>query len=66
MPLANALHILRDTASKRCSGGAATPGMPMSTPFILSASSRDLELKGISTARIPDYVGDDPGLRGWW
>jgi hypothetical protein len=33
--------------------------MPMSTPFILSARSKDRELKGIKTARIPGPVGDD-------
>jgi hypothetical protein len=38
--------------------------MPMSTPFILSASSRDLGLKGITTVRIPDYVGDDDSNSG--
>ena len=38
-----------------CQEVGATPGMPMSTPFILSSSSKDLELKGISTVRIPGY-----------
>jgi hypothetical protein len=31
----------------------------MSTPFILSARSKDLELKGITTVRIPGYIADD-------
>jgi hypothetical protein len=36
--------------------------MPMSTPFILSSSSKDLELKGISTVRIPgSEVENDSG-----
>jgi hypothetical protein len=39
--------------------------MPMSTPFILSARSKYLELKGIKTVRIPDYiVDDDAGATG--
>ena len=41
-----------------CQEVGATPGMPMSTPFILSSSSKDLELKGISAVRIPDYGGE--------
>jgi hypothetical protein len=32
----------------------------MKTPFILSASSRDQVLKGISTMRIPEYGGESP------
>jgi hypothetical protein len=48
-----------------CQGVGATPGMPMSTPFILSARSKDLELKGIKAVRIPDYiVDDDAGATG--
>jgi hypothetical protein len=42
-----------------CQEVGTTPGMPMSTPFILRSSSRDLELKRISTARIPDYAGNN-------
>jgi hypothetical protein len=44
---------------EHCQEVGATPGMPMSTPFILSASSKDLELKGITTVRIPGTIGDD-------
>jgi hypothetical protein len=37
----------------------------MSTPFILSARSKDLELKGITTARIPGPIVDgDAGAAG--
>jgi hypothetical protein len=36
--------------------------MPMSTPYILSARSKDWELKGIKAVRIPDYnVENDAG-----
>jgi hypothetical protein len=48
-----------------CQEVGAAPGMPMSTPFILSARSKDLELKGIKTVRIPEYnVEDDAGATG--
>jgi hypothetical protein len=33
--------------------------MSMSTPFILSARSKDLVLKGITTVRIPGCIADD-------
>jgi hypothetical protein len=54
---------LRIYIEDHCQGVGATPGMPMSTPFILSARSKDWELKGISTVRIPDYnnVENDAG-----
>jgi hypothetical protein len=48
-----------------CQVVGATPGrMPMSTPFILSARSKDLGLKGISTVRIPDCIVDDDSDSG--
>ena len=51
---------------EHCQEVGATPGMPMSTPFILSARSKDLELKGITTARIPGHiVDDDAGATGF-
>jgi hypothetical protein len=41
------------------------PVMPMSTPFILSAHSKDRELKSAKTVRIPDYIAeDDAGATG--
>ena len=44
---------------EHCQEVGATPGMPMSTLFILSARSKDRELKSTKTVRIPGPVGDD-------
>jgi hypothetical protein len=44
---------------EHCQEVGATPGMPMSTPFILSAHSEDLELKSIKTIGIPEYEDED-------
>jgi hypothetical protein len=64
MALACPLPIAHMHIEEHCQGIGATPGMPMSTPFILSSSSKDLELKGISTVRIPDYEGGDDSDSG--
>jgi hypothetical protein len=53
-------HIeLRNTAKRLVPPWALGMYADVSTPFILSSSSKDLELKGISTVRIPDYEGED-------
>jgi hypothetical protein len=47
---------------EHCKEVGATPETPMKSAFILSASSRDQVLKGISTMRIPEYeVGSSSG-----
>ena len=53
LPLAVA-HI-----GEHCQEVGATSGMPMNTPFILSAHSKDLELKSIKTIGIPEYMDEN-------
>ena len=47
-------HIL-----EHCQEVGATPGMPMSTPFILSSHSKDRELRSVKTIGIPEYIDED-------
>ena len=58
--MALALPLPAAHIGEHCQEVGATPGMPMNTPFILSANSKDVELKSVKTIGIPEYeVVDD-------